>query len=116
MTPATTTIAPAITIGGLALHSPIIEVILGFYMYYLPLALYAALLSVATWDLVRRSSLKGGARIGWLAILFLIPVLGPLAYYLFGKSEISRGTRWSLAIGAPVLYLVIAILLLLLAS
>ena len=116
MTPATTTIAPAITIGGLALHSPIIEVILGFYMYYLPLALYAALLSVATWDLVRRSSMKGGARIGWLAILFLIPVLGPLAYYLFGKSEISRGTRWSLAIGAPVLYLVIAILLLLLAS
>lgn len=116
MTPAVTTITPAITLGGLALHSPIIEVILGFYMYYLPLALYAALLSVATWDLVRRTSMKSGARIGWLAAIFLVPVLGLLAYYLFGKSEISRSTRWSLAVGAPVLYLVIAILLLLLAS
>ncbi|HEU5379255.1 MAG TPA: right-handed parallel beta-helix repeat-containing protein [Ktedonobacteraceae bacterium] len=116
MTPSATTITPSITLGGLGLHVPFIEVILGFYMYYLPLALYAALLSVATWDIVRRTSIKGGASIGWLAIIFLIPVLGPLAYYLFGRSEISRTTRLALAIGAPVLYLVIAILLLLLVS
>ena len=116
MTPSATTITPALTIGGLGLHTPVIEVILGFYMYYLPLALYAALLSVATWDVVRRSEMQSWARIVWLAVIFLVPVFGPLAYYLFGRSEISRGVRWSLAIGAPVLYLVIAVLLLLLAS
>lgn len=122
MTPSATTITPSITLGGLGLHIPFIEVILGFYMYYLPLALYAALLSVATWDIVRRTAtkgsmgtaMKGGASIGWLAIIFLIPVLGPLAYYLLGRSEIARSTRLALAIGAPVTYLVIAILLLLL--
>jgi len=48
-----------------------------------------------------------------LAIVYLIPVLGPLAYYLLSKSEISRGTRLALVIGAPIVYLVIAALLLL---
>src|SRR5205807_5035142 len=87
MTVATTSISPGITLGGLGLATPFFEVILGFYMYYLPLALYAAWISVATWDIVRRGEMKGGARIGWLAVVYCIPVLGPLTYYLFGKSE-----------------------------
>ncbi len=70
-------------------------------------------MSVATWDIVRRSEMKGGARIGWLAVVYLVPVLGPLAYYLFGKSEIPRSMRYALAIGAPVVYLLISVLLLL---
>ena len=113
MTLSATTISPSITLGGLGLATPFFEVILGFYMYYLPLALYGAWLSVATWDIVRRSEMKGGARIGWLALVYLVPVLGPLAYYLFGKSEIPRSTRYALAIGAPVVYLLISVLLLL---
>jgi len=82
-------------------------------MYYLPLALYGAWISVATWDIVRRTELKGGLRLGWLAIVYLIPVLGPLAYYLLGKSEIPRLTRFALVIGAPIVYLIISVLLLL---
>src|SRR6266571_7213645 len=113
MTPDPATITPSITLGGLGLANPFFEAMLGFYMYLLPLALYAAWLSVATWDLVRRSDMKGGTRIGWMAIIYLIPILGPLAYYLFGKSEIPRGTRLALAIGAPVVYLAISVLLLL---
>lgn len=116
MTVAATSIAPSITLGGLGLATPFFEVILGFYMYYLPLALYATLLSVATWDIVRRSELKGGPRISWLAVVYLIPLLGPLAYYLFGKSEIPRLTRYILAIGVPVVYLLISVVLLLLVS
>ena len=112
MTPAPTTITPSITIGGLGLANPILESILGFYMYLLPLSLYAVWLSVATWDLVRRSDLKGGTRIGWMAIIYLIPILGPLAYYLFGKSEIQRSTRLALVIGAPIVYVLIAVVLL----
>lgn len=116
MTVAATSISPSITLGGLGLATPFFEVILGFYMYYLPLALYAAWISVATWDVVRRSEMKGGARIGWLAVVYCIPVFGPLAYYLFGKSEIPRVTRFALAIGAPVVYLIISVILLLFIS
>lgn len=116
MTVAATSITPSITLGGLGLATPFFEVILGFYMYYLPLALYATLLSVATWDIVRRSELKGGPRIGWLAVVYLIPLLGPLAYYLLGKSEIPRLTRYILAIGVPIVYLLISVVLLLLVS
>ncbi|HYT33770.1 MAG TPA: right-handed parallel beta-helix repeat-containing protein [Ktedonobacteraceae bacterium] len=116
MTVAATTISPGVTLAGLGLATPIFEIILGFYMYYLPLALYATLLSVATWDIVRRGELKGGPRIGWLAVVYLIPLLGPLAYYLFGKSEIPRLTRYVLAIGVPVVYLLISVVLLLLVS
>ncbi len=116
MTPDTATISPNITLGGLGLATPFFEVILGFYLYYLPLALYAVWLSVATWDLVRRSDIKGGARIGWMAVVYLIPVLGPLAYYLFGRSEIPSSTRLALVIGAPLVYLGISVLLLLFVS
>ena len=112
MTPAPATISPSITIGGLGLANPILESILGFYMYLLPLSLYAVWLSVATWDLVRRSDIKSGARIGWMAIVYLIPILGPLAYYLFGRSEIPRSARLTIAFGIPITFLAISVLLL----
>jgi plastocyanin len=112
MTPAPATISPGITIGGLGLANPVLESILGFYMYLLPLSLYAVWLSIATWDLVRRSDIKSGARIGWMAIVYLIPILGPLAYYLFGRSEIPRSARLTIALGIPIAFLAISVLLL----
>jgi plastocyanin len=116
MTATATSIAPALTLAGLGLTSPFFEILLGFYTYYLPLALYAAWLSIATWDIVRRGQLQGGSRIGWMAVIYLIPILGPIAYYLFGKSEIPRSTRIALVVGAPIIYLVVAVLLLLFVS
>ncbi len=112
MTPAPATISPSITLGGLGLANPVLESILGFYMYLLPLSLYAVWLSVATWDLVRRSDMKSGVRIGWMAIVYLIPILGPLAYYLFGRSEIPRSARLTIAFGIPITFLAISVLLL----
>jgi len=112
MTIAPTSIAPTLTLGSLGLAGPFFEVLLGFYTYYLPLALYSAWLSVATWDIVRRSKMNGRARVGWLAIVYLIPVLGPLVYYLAGRSEISWTTRLALVIGAPLIYLLISAALL----
>src|SRR6266849_6004187 len=112
MTPEASSIAPGLTLGGLGLSSPFLEVLVSFYTYFLPLALYGAWLSVITWDVVRRSEMKTGARLGWLAIAYLIPVLGPLAYFFFAKSPIQRAPRFALAIGAPVIYLGVAALLL----
>ena len=114
MTISSTTVAPSLTLGGLGLATSVGEIILGFYFYLLPIALYAAWFSIGTWDLIRRTDLKGSVRIGWLAVIYLIPVLGPLAYFLFGKSEIQRSTRWVLALGAPLAYVIIAAVLLLL--
>ncbi len=112
MTPEVSTITPGLTLGGLGLSTPFLEIILGLYLYFLPLALYGAWLSVITWDIVRRSEMKTGSRLGWLAIAYLIPMLGPLAYFFFGKSPIQRAPRFAIAIGAPVLYLGVAALLL----
>lgn len=114
MTVSATTIHPAFVIAGLSLATPLGEIILGFYLYLLPVALYATWLGISTWDLIRRTDLKGGTRIGWLAMVYLIPVLGPLAYFLFSKSEIQRSTRLTLALGVPLVYIVITVLLLLL--
>ena len=112
MTPDPASITPSLTLGGLGLANPFFEAILGFYMYLLPLALYAVWLSIATWDLVRRIDMRSGIRIGWMAIIYLIPVLGPLAYYLFGRSKIPLSARLAVAFGIPVAYLAIAVLLL----
>jgi len=114
MTASATTVHPGLTLGGLDLGTPVGEIIPGFYLYLLPIALYATWFGVETRDLIRRTDLKDGARIGWLAGIYLVPVLGPLAYLLFGRSEIQRGTRWMLAFGIPLAYLMIAGVLLLL--
>lgn len=113
MTVSPITVHPGLTLGGLGLATPVGEIILGFYLYLLPIALYATWFGVGTWDLIRRTDLKGGARIGWLSGIYLIPVLGPLAYFLFGKSEIQRSTRWILALGVPLAYVILAVVLLL---
>ena len=112
MTPEASSITPGLTLGGLGLATPFLEIIVGLYLYFLPLALYGAWLSVITWDIVRRSEMKMGGRLGWLAITYLVPVVGPLAYFFFGKSPIQRAPRFAIAIGAPVIYLGVAALLL----
>ena len=114
MTVSSTPVHPGLMLGGLSLATPVSEILLGFYFYLLPIALYAAWFGVGTWDLTRRSDLKGGACIGWLAAIYLVPVLGPLAYFLFGRSKIQRSIRWALALGAPLAYIIIAVVLLLL--
>jgi len=114
ITVSTTTVHAALTLGGLGLATPFGELVLGFYMYLLPIALYATWFGICTWDIIRRSELSGRVRLSWLAGIYVIPVLGPLAYLLFGRSAIQRSTRLILALGAPLVYLVIAVLLLLL--
>ena len=112
-------VTPGLTLAGLGLQNPFFEVLTSFYLYYLPLALYGAWLGIATWDVIRRGQMGNGdragmrerARIGWLAIIYLIPVLGPISYFLLGRSEISRATRYVIAIGVPVAYVVLAVAL-----
>lgn len=94
----------------------VFQFLLGLYAELLPIALYAAWLSLGFWDLARNQKLSSSARLIWMIVLIVIPILGPIAYYLFGRSELSRAFRVMFVIGAPVLYLAVTGLLVWIAS
>ena len=81
--------------------------LLGLYLYVLPLALYAAWIAIAVWDLIRRD-VSDGRRVGWMALVLAVPLLGPMAYFTVGGSEISRAVRLFLVFGGIAIYLGIA--------
>jgi hypothetical protein len=101
-----------LSVGGPALF----QFLLGLYADLLPIALYAAWLALGFWDLARNEKLSNLARLIWMVVLVAIPILGPVAYYLFGRSQLSRSFRIMFVVGAPVLYLAVTGLLIWLAS
>lgn len=100
--------AREVTIMGIPLTSTL-TTILGLYAYVFPMALYAAWIAVALWDLVRREELTDRRRIGWMALILVVPLVGPLAYFGRGGSSISRSIRWFLVVGGIAIYLGIAV-------
>jgi hypothetical protein len=80
---------------------------LGLYAYVLPLALYAAWVVIAIWELIsRRDDLSKGAVVGWMLAILAIPFLGVIAYYVVGRSRIPAAYRWVLLAGGMAVYLV----------
>ena len=105
------------TLQPLSLGGPFLfQSLLGLYAELLPIAIYAAWLAVAFWDLARNEKLSNLARLIWMVVLIVIPILGPIAYYLFGRSQLPRSFRVMFVVGAPVLYLAVTGLLVWLAS
>ena len=96
-----------VTIMGIPLTSTLTTV-LGLYGYVFPLVLYAAWVAIALWDLVRRDELTDRRRIGWMAVVLIVPLVGPVAYFAAGGSAIPRSVRWFLVLGGLVIYLGIA--------
>ena len=96
-----------VTIMGIPLTSTL-TTILGLYGYVFPLVLYAAWIAIALWDLVRREELSDGRRIAWMAIVLIVPVIGPIGYFVAGGSPIARSVRWFLVLGGIAIYLGIA--------
>jgi hypothetical protein len=80
-------------------------VFFGLYAYVLPLVLYTTWVVIAVWDLSRREDLSRGKAIGWMAVILVIPFLGVIAYYLFGKSTIPVWQRWTFLAGGMAVYL-----------
>jgi hypothetical protein len=78
------TVRREFTIMGIPL-GPLGSTLLGLYAFVLPLALYAAWISIALWDLIRRE-LSDRRRIGWMALVLALPVVGPVAYFGLGGS------------------------------
>jgi phospholipase D-like protein len=84
------------------------QLIIGVYGFLLPLMLYTAWVSIALWDLIRQEELSAGARFGWMAAILLIPLIGPIAYYVLGRSPIPRSLRIMLVAGSLAVYVVVA--------
>lgn len=81
--------------------------ILGLYAYVLPMVLYASWVVIAVWEIVKRDDLGRGAGLGWMAAILVIPFLGVIAYYIFGRSQVPVAYRWMLLAGGIGAYLVI---------
>jgi hypothetical protein len=106
--PASSNVSQEVTVLGFPLATGWWGILIGLYAYVLPLILYSAWISIALWDLVRQEAVPNGVRIAWMAGVIAVPVLGPIAYYAFGRSPIQRSLRVMLVAGGLAIYLVLA--------
>ncbi len=104
------TVGKELTVFGLPLATSWWSLLIGLYGYALPGFLYAAWLTIALWDLIRQESVPISTRARWMAVVILVPFLGPLLYFAFGDSPIPKQLRLMLtAGGATACLLVVAI-------
>jgi hypothetical protein len=101
-------VAQEVTVLGFPIGVAWWQLLIGVYGYLLPLMLYTAWVSIALWDLIRQDRLAASTRLGWMAVILLIPLLGPVAYYVAGRSPIPRSLRIMLVAGGLAAYVVIA--------
>ncbi len=84
--------------------------LLGLYGYILPFVLYASWIAIAMWDLIRRERDSIPDRARWMGIVLVVPFLGPLLYFAFGRSTIPVQLRLMLTAGGVIAYLVFLLL------
>ena len=106
--PASSDVSKEVTVLGLPLSAGLAGVLIGLYAYVLPLILYSAWISIALWDLVRQDAVPNRVRVGWMAAVLIVPLLGPIAYYAFGRSPIQRSLRVMLVAGGLAIYVMLA--------
>jgi Phospholipase_D-nuclease N-terminal len=86
------------------------SLLLGLYGYVLPFVLYTSWVAIAIWDLVRRETEPNRTRIGWIAVVLLVPFVGPLLYFALGRSPIPATMRLAVTAGGIVVYLVFVVI------
>jgi len=86
------------------------SLVLGLYAYVLPGFLYGAWVTIALWDLIRQESVPIPFRARWMALVILLPLLGPIFYFAWGRSPIPRQLRLMLVAGGAAVYAIIAVL------
>lgn len=45
------------------------------------------LMVAALWDLAHRERVRGGRKWVWVLVAVLVNIVGPLAYFMFGREE-----------------------------
>ena len=72
----------------------VVRLLFSLYAELLLVALYAAWLALACWNLAYNKRLPPVAQAAWLACIVALPLLGPLAYSLFGRRDMGgKGRR-----------------------
>jgi plastocyanin len=99
------TVAKEIAIMGVPLATSWGGLLIGLYGYVLPFVLYATWIAVAMWDLIRQESAPMPHRTRWMLVVLVVPFIGPLLYFGFGRSPIPRQLRLVLTVGGVVTYL-----------
>jgi hypothetical protein len=84
--------------------------LLGVYVYALPIVLYCAWVSIAMWDLARQDAVPNGRRAVWMIVVLAVPVLGPVGYFALGRSPIQPALRFTLVVGGLLVYAALAAL------
>jgi hypothetical protein len=103
-------VSKEVLVFGIPLATSWWSLILGLYAYVLPGFLYAAWVTIALWDLIRQESVPVSFRARWMAIVILVPLLGPIIYYVWGRSPIPKQLRLMLTLGGALVYVAIAAL------
>jgi Phospholipase_D-nuclease N-terminal/Right handed beta helix region len=102
------TVGRELSVFGIPLATSWWGLLIGLYGYVLPGFLYAAWVTIALWDLIRQESMPISFRARWMAVVILVPFLGPILYYVFGRSPIPRQLRMMLVVGGALACLLIA--------
>ncbi|HEX9067431.1 MAG TPA: PLD nuclease N-terminal domain-containing protein [Ktedonobacterales bacterium] len=77
--------------------------------------IYAAWVVIALWEIIHSEKSTGGRWL-WSLIVVLLPIVGPIAYYLFGSSKVPGSFKLGMLLVAPVVTLVVLFGLLTLAN
>jgi len=85
----------------------LLQTVLNVVAFFLPLMLYTAWSTLAFADLGRRDDLAGGARVGWIAAILLLPWVGGGLYHLVGRSTVAAPVRAAILGGGAGAYLLV---------
>lgn len=66
----------------------LLQTTLNIVVFFFPLMLYAVWSTLAFADLGRRTDLSGRGRLGWSAVILLVPWIGAALYHLVGRSTV----------------------------
>ena len=102
------TVGKELTVFGVPLATSWWSLLIGLYGYVLPGFLYAAWVTIALWDLIRQESVPIPFRARWMAVVILVPFLGPLLYFGFGRSPIPAQLRLMLTAGGALACLLVS--------
>jgi plastocyanin len=98
------TVSKELSVMGMPLATSWWGLLIGLYGYVLPFVLYTAWVAIALWDLIRQEARSLPHRTRWMLVVLVVPFVGPLLYFAFGRSPIPRQLRLILTVGGIAIY------------
>lgn len=93
---------------GVAVDGGFWPVLFGALLWWMPLAVWLGGAAWALWRLWAGERSLGG-RLFWSAVVVMIPVVGVLAYVLFGRRALPRRRRLAVSVAGPIVWIVVVV-------